>query len=251
VDSDSTDSKWKRSRSLTIKAPKTCGALLLEVKDCSCLRSEVKGEGVRSQCCFGRSEEGAGLLSACECGVLDVHDGVGGLGGFVYGDENTLVGLGAGVKGADVYDNVLVGVEELLISGLESGMRAAESEEGLKSGEGLLLLGSAGGCGEGIVLSWAKAAGEVAAVVGIFAATHGDLVAGVDLGHAAHGGEDGEGELESMRCYCGVVEEASGIVIAHERDEALGVGVEIVETKDIGELRHGCVFEKDVAEGEV
>jgi hypothetical protein len=72
------------------------------------------------------------------------------------------------------------------------------------------------------------------AVVGIFAAAHGDLVAGVDLGHAAHSGEDGEGEFESVRGDGGVVEEAGGIVITNERDEALGVGVEIVETKDVG-----------------
>jgi hypothetical protein len=150
------------------------------------------------------------------------------MGSFVYGDENTLVGLGGGVKGADVDENVLVGVEELLVPGLEGGMRTAESEESLKSRKGLLLLGSAGGCGEGIILNRAKAAGKVAAVVRIFAAAHGNLVAGVDLGHAAHGGEDREGELESMGGCCGVVEEAGGIVVTHERDKAFGVGVEIV-----------------------
>ena len=94
----------------------------------------MKGEGDRSQCCLGRSEESAGLVSAFECGVLDVHDGVGGLGGFVYGDENMLVGLGGDVKGADIDENVLIRVEELLVSGLEGGMRTAESEESLKSG---------------------------------------------------------------------------------------------------------------------
>jgi hypothetical protein len=92
---------------------------------------------------------------------------------------------------------------------------------------------------------------KVATVVGVVATTHGEFVAGVDLGHTAHGGEHGERELQLRQGGGGIVHEAAGVVVAEERDKTLGVREEVVEAKDFGELGHGCVFEKDITESKV
>jgi hypothetical protein len=191
------------------------------------------------------------MLDIFDCGVFAIDDGVRRLAAFVHGDKNKLVALGRAVESANVDENVLVGVEKLFLSSLESWVGAADGEEGLQGREGLLLFGGSGRCSEGVVRGGAKAAGEVVAVVGIFTAAHGDLVAGVDLGHATHSRKDGEGEFEGVRSDGWAVEKAGSVMVAEEGDEAFRMWVQIVEAKDVGELGHRCVFEQDVAKGKV
>jgi hypothetical protein len=124
------------------------------------------------------------MLQACEYCVIGGHrDAPRGV-TFIDGNEDVLRRVGRD-KRAGKDEDIVIGMKDLLVSGLECWMKAAERKQVLECGERLLLLRSAAGRTEGIGLRCCEAAREIAPVVGIFSALHGDLIARVDAAFRA------------------------------------------------------------------
>src|ERR1700722_8198429 len=102
----------------------------------------------------------------------------------------------------------------------------------------LFLIGRPGICVEGARdvsrdTIW-ESTWEVAAVVRIIAACHGEFVARIDLRHAAHREQNSKCQFELGHCRSWLSHKALRVVVAEERNKTLGMRVERVETQDAG-----------------
>src|SRR5258708_20739996 len=93
-------------------------------------------------------------------------------------------------------------------------------------GKDLLLFGRARGRVEGVLLVAGKTSGKISAVVRIVVASHRDLVTGIELGRAAQGRQDAEGQLQPGRSRSRLGEGALEVVIAQKQDQSLPGRVE-------------------------
>lgn len=72
-----------------------------------------------------------------------------------------------------------------LLSGTQSGVTLAQRQQRLHVREYILLYGGAAAGGKGVVQVAGEASGKIAAVIGIVAAGHRNVVAGINLGNPA------------------------------------------------------------------
>ena len=147
------------------------------------------------------------------------------------------------VFGADKGEDRIVHEDILLLAGLESGVLGAKTKQAAGPVEDIGLLGGAsdGGEGAGAVSGKAsrKTAGKIVTVFGVAAAAHGDFVAGVDSRHSAHGGDEGEGDLEIGYVRTGFAQEARRVMVADEGHKPLRVRIEAILAQHIFKFAHG------------
>src|SRR5579859_2699158 len=183
--------------------------------------------------CLAVAQQEAGMLQASEyCVVGRYRDTLRGA-ALVDGNQDVLCRAGRGKRTGEKED-IVIDVKNLLASLLKCRMSATEGEQVLERGKGLLLLRRAAGGGEAARLWRCETAREIAAVVGVFSTLHGNLIAGVDLRHSAHGCQDGESKPQALYCGAALAHESNYVVIPQERYKPLRVRVKCVESEDIG-----------------
>src|ERR1019366_5160330 len=205
------------------------GTLLWTPRKCR-LADGKEGEGIRRNGKPHVAICNGGLTGICRGEGLKARargqTGIGGrngegarLGFLIHHGENGVFLLAGGAAaeavGAKEDESSFVGKKVLLRCALEDKIALAVGEEGRRPCEGGLLVGGAGGFGEGRGLGRGaggrESAGEVAAVVWVCAAGHGDFVAGIKLGRAAQNRKQADGFFKPRERAIGFSEEAGRV----------------------------------------
>src|SRR5256714_237909 len=126
-------------------------------------------------------------------------------------------------------------------------MLASKAKQFARPLEHALLGGGAPAALERVARVVGEAAGEVAPIVGVVAALHRYLLAGVNLRRAAYGRDVSHVQHRAFRCRAFERHEAARVVIVLHRDEARRVWVERVGAKDVAQLPRGQLAREDLA----
>jgi hypothetical protein len=167
---------------------------LANVEDGCCLWGKIERNRVRGS---GRwlavTLEQARVPQAGQHSVVGSHRYASGLASFVDRNENVLRRAGRDQR-THKDEDIMIRVKNLLVPGLEGGMKSSEGKQISQRCERLLLLWTATCGAESVGLRPCESAREIVPVVGIFSTLHGEFIARVNLRHSAHRRENGERE---------------------------------------------------------
>src|SRR5215471_7425076 len=130
-------------------------------------------------------------------------------------------------------------------------MLRSHSQQALDKFKNLLLRSRAALFLKGVLCVFGPAAWKITPVIRVASTRHAQLVAVINLGNAAHGENQTEGELQAGGCSLGYTGKARGVMIREKRNQELRMGIKRILTQNVRQLSNRRSFQQNVTHGEI